>query len=143
MRSSSSTFTFLFACCCAQSFCWNRIMPQLSANPSALTWLCNSLSAGFASVWWSFLALSHSCFTHVWHRFLGCLSLLCRAFHAFSFTSSSSARDLQRRTWRLRCCLLEVVYQPYSRPCRESSSGSSYLCTCGVTTVFCVPLINS
>ena len=26
-------------------------------RPSLLTWLCTSLSAGFASVWWSFLAL--------------------------------------------------------------------------------------
>ena len=31
------------------------------------------------------------CFKHVWHRFLGCLSLLCGAFHAlFLFLSSSS-----------------------------------------------------
>ena len=47
-----NVFSFLFTCCCAQSFCWMR--------PSWLTWLCTSLSAGFASVWWSFLALFHS-----------------------------------------------------------------------------------
>ena len=38
-----------------QSFCWMR--PLLSADPSLLTWLCTSPSAGFASVWWSFLAI--------------------------------------------------------------------------------------
>ena len=39
----------------------------LNAGPSLPNWHCISLSAGFASVWWSFLALFLSCFKHVWH----------------------------------------------------------------------------
>ena len=54
----------------------------LSADPSLLAWLCTSLSAGGPRSGGAFL-LSFT----------------------FSFTSSSSARDLQHRTWRLRCCL--------------------------------------
>ena len=40
---------------------------------------------------------------------------------------SLSARDLQHRTCRLRCCLLEVGHQPFSGLCCESSSGTSVL----------------
>ena len=94
-------------------------------RPSLLTWLCTSLSAGLPR--WSFLALLPlSCFEHVWHRFLGCLSLLCGASHAlFFFLSSSSAvgsrsatsylatallsaRSLHHCIRRLSCGLLEV-----------------------------------
>ena len=91
-----------------------------------LTWLCTSLSAGFALVWWSFLALFLSCFKHLWHWFLGCLSLLCGAFHALFLslklvcsrcatlnlaTVLLSARGRHHCTWRLSCCLLEVGLQ--------------------------------
>ena len=96
-------------------------------RPSLLTWLCTSLSAGLPR--WSFLALLPlSCFKHVWHRFLGCLSLLCGASHAlflFLFLSSSSvvgsrsatsylatpllsARGLHHCIRRLSCGLIEV-----------------------------------
>ena len=39
---------------------------------------------------------------------LGRAFLLC---FTFSFSSSSSARDVQQRTWRVRCCLLEVGHR--------------------------------
>ena len=94
-------------------------------QPSLLTWLCTSLSAGLPR--WSFLALLPlSCFEDVWHRFLGYLSLLCEASHAlFLFLSSSTAvssrsatsylatalltaRSLHHCIRRLSCGLLEV-----------------------------------
>ena len=94
-------------------------------RPSLLTWLCTSLSAGMPR--WNFLALLPlSCLEHVWHRFLGCLSLLCGASNAlFLFLSSSSAvisrsatsylatalltaRSLHHCIRRLSCGLLEV-----------------------------------
>ena len=96
------------------SFCWIRFplylllctVFLLNADPSLLTGLCNSLSAGFASVE-SFALLPFSCFKHVWHRFLGILSLDLSTLSL----SSSLARDLQHITWRLSCCLLEVGHQ--------------------------------
>ena len=53
---------------------------NFAVRPSLLTWLCTSLSAGFASVWWSFLALVLS------------LKLVC----------------CRLEIWRLRGWLLEV-----------------------------------
>ena len=85
-------------------------------RPSLLTWLCTSRSA----------VLPRLCFEHVWHRFLGCLSLLCGVVHALflclsssSFVNSRSAtsylatallsaRSLQHCIRRLSCGLLEV-----------------------------------
>ena len=87
-------------------------------RPSLLTLLCTSLLAVLPR--WSFLALLPiSCFKHVWHRFLGCLSLLFGAVRALSLSQARllSARDLQHRTKRLRCvrrlrcCLLEVGHR--------------------------------
>ena len=47
----------------------------LVVNGHASTQTCAQGSTGL-HVWWSLLALSHSCFTHVWHHLLGCLSRL-------------------------------------------------------------------
>ena len=81
------------------------------------------------------------CFKHFWHRFFGCLSLLCGASHAHlphSLSSSLaratlnlttallSARSRHHCTWRLRCCLLQIGHQKSGPHC-ESSSGSSVL----------------
>ena len=80
----------------------------LSADPFLLTWLCTSLSAGLPR--WSFLALlPHSCSKHVWHRFLGCLSLLCGAVHAlFLFLSGSSVVGSRSATSYLATALLSA-----------------------------------
>ena len=65
-------------------------------RPSLLTWLRTSLSAGLPR--WSFVALLPlSCFKHVWHRFLGCLSFLCGAVLAHLSLSL-----------KLVCCRLEI-----------------------------------
>ena len=45
----------------------------LVVSGHASTQTCAQGSTGL-HVWWSLLALSHSCFTHVWHHPLGCLS---------------------------------------------------------------------
>ena len=93
----------------------------LNADPSLLTWLCTSLSPR-----WSFLALFHSRASSTSGTDSSvaspcCLELLTLSF-SFSQARLLSARDLQRRTWRLRCicrgrhhcawrlscCLLEV-----------------------------------
>ena len=109
MRPQENAFTFPFFAVHSLS---TGCRPQLSADPSLLTWLCTSLSVG---VWWSFLALFH---------FLFHLKLVCsRSATSYLATAVLSARG------RASTC---------SGPCCESSSGSSvlYLCTCGVTTVF-------
>ena len=54
----------------------------LNADPSLLTWLCTSRSAGFASVWWSFPALVLS------------LKLVC-----------CRVEILQHLSWRLHHCI--------------------------------------
>ena len=67
---------------CGSVFSFLCLLPCtvfLLMRPSLLTWLCTSLSAGLPR--WSFHAL---------------------------FLSSSPARDLQQKTWRLCFCLLEV-----------------------------------
>ena len=96
-------------------------------RPSLLTWLCTSLSAGLPR--WNFLALlSLSCFMHIWHRFLGCQSLLCEAFHAlFLFHSSSSVVGSRSATTYLATELRSARGRASvcSGPCCESSSGPS------------------
>ena len=56
-----------------------------------------------------------------------------------------SARDLQHRTWRLSCCLLEVGRRHVPDLAASHRLGSSVpvFCTYGVTTVFCATLISS
>ena len=140
--------------------------PLKCGYSSSLIWLCTSLSVGvlhLRRVLWSLRSLSLSCFKHVWYRFFGCLSLLCGGFRAlFLLLSSSSvvgsrsatsypatALRLSRRSASLHLAteLLSARGQASacSGPCCESSSGfiCTYLGTCGVTTVFCVTLINS
>ena len=139
-----STFTFPFCCCfcCAESFCWTR--PPLDADT-------RSCSPGFvprcrrACLGGAFL-LS---FTLVLQARLAPIPRLpILAVWSFSRSLSLSQarllspRDLQHRTWRLSCCLLQVciiapgdcavvcsrsgiIIAPYSGPCCESSSGSS------------------
>ena len=70
-------------------------------RPSLLTWLCASLLAGFASVWWSFLSLSLS---------LSQARLLSARDSATSYlaTARLSARSLHHCIRRLSCGLLEV-----------------------------------
>ena len=70
-------------------------------RPSLLTWLSTSLSAGLASRG-AFLLSYHSCAKHVWHRFFGCLTLLCAAVHALSLSLSSSSVVCSRSYLRLR-----------------------------------------
>ena len=111
-EASSERLLFSFRC----------IAVLLDADPSLLTWLRTSLSAGLPR--WSFLALLPlSCFKHVWHRFLGCLSLLCGAFHALFLSGSRSA------TCNLATALLSARGRASvcSGPCCESSSGPSVL----------------
>ena len=108
----------------ASSFSLRCTVFLLNADPSLLAWHCTSLSAGLPR-WRLLTLLPLSCFKHVWHRFLGCLSLLCGASHTLFLllsSSSVSARGLQHLpsdcavaargqhhcTWRLSCCLLEV-----------------------------------
>ena len=59
----------------------------------------------------SLVLLQLSCFKHVWHRFIGCLSL-CGAFHALLPLSLSSSPAVGSRSatsyLQLRCCLLEI-----------------------------------
>ena len=83
-------------------------------RPSLLTWVCTSLSAGLPR--WSFLALLPLlCFKRVWHRFLGCLSLLCGAF------SRSPSLSL-----KLVCCRLEI-FNILPGDCAAVSSRSASL----------------
>ena len=113
---------------------------------SSLPWLCTSLSAGLPR--WSFLAhLPLSSFKHVWHRFLGCLSLLCGAFHAlFLSVSNSSVVGSRSATPYMAAALLSPRRRASicSGPCSESSSGPSVLTfALMVTTIFCATLISS
>ena len=111
------------------SFCWIRFplylllctVFLLNADPSLLTGLCNSLSAGFASVE-SFALLAFSCFKHVWHRFLGILSLDLSTL-SLKLAGSRSA------TYNLATELLSARGRASTKsgPCCESSSGSSVL----------------
>ena len=115
----------------------------LNAGPSLPTWHCISLSAGFASVWWSFLAL----FLLVLQTRLALNSLAaypcCVEPFILSFTFSSlklvcsrsatlnlatallSARSRHHCTWRLLCLSARGRASACSGPCCEPSSGSS------------------
>ena len=119
MRPLQSAFSFPLRC----------TVFLLNAGPSLLTWLCTSLSAGLPR--WSFLALLPvSCFKHVWHRFLGCRSLLCGAVHAlFFFFSSSSVVCSRSASLHLATALRSARgwASVCSGPCCESSSGPSVL----------------
>ena len=121
---------FTFPSCCAQPFC--RMRPLLSAAVFADLALYLAVG-GLASVELS-CSLSLSCFQHVWHRFLGCLSLLCGAFHALfllllssSVVGSRSATSYLATTLRLSTALQSARgrVSACSGPCCESSSGSS------------------
>ena len=79
----------------------------LKVDPSLLTWLCSSLLAGFASVWWSFPALVLS------------LSLSeARLLLARDSATSYLATELRSARGRASAC---------SGPCYESSSWPSVL----------------
>ena len=106
---------------------------------------------GLASVELS-SSLSLSCFKHVWHRFLGCLSLLCGAFHAlFLFLSSSSVIGSRSATsylataLRLSTALLSARGRALacSGPCCESSSGSSVPISAQLLKLFDITLTRS
>ena len=81
-----------------QSFCWmrNSVFSFLFAiysllNAAVFADLALYLAVGGLARW-SFLSLLPlSCFTHIWHRFLGCLSLLCGAVRALCLFLSSSS----------------------------------------------------
>ena len=110
-------------------------------RPSLLTWLCTSLSAGLPR--WSFLALLPlSCFRHVWHRFLGCLSL-----ELFTLSFSLKLAGSRSATYNLATALLSARGRASvcSGPCCESSSGSSVLLLARVESLqfFCATLISS
>ena len=90
-------------------------------------WLCTSLSAGFASVWWSFpaLLLSQARLMSARDSATSCLA-----------AARLSLRGLHRCIRRLSCGLLEVGL-------RYVLAIGACLWTCRVTAVFCATLISS
>ena len=107
----------LFPCVHRPSVECGSVFADLAPSPAV---------GGLASVELS-CSLSLSCFKHVWHRFLGCLSLLCGASHAlFLFLSSSSVVGSRSATSCLSTALLSARGRgsACAGPC-ESSSGSS------------------
>ena len=71
-------------------------------RPSLLTWLCTSLSAGFASVWWSFPALVFSL------SFSSSSVVGSRSATSYLASARLSARSMHHCIRRLSCGLLEV-----------------------------------
>ena len=118
-------------------------------HPSLLIWLCTSLSAGvprLRHVWWSLLALFHSRVSRT--SGTDASAAYSWSLHAsFFFSLSSQVR------------LLEIcIIVPDDCAALYSRSGvgmfrtllrvivwiiCAYLCTCGVSTVFCATLITS
>ena len=107
-----------------------RLLFPFCLLPSSVflqTWLCTSLSAGFASVWWSFpcpLTQSRASSTSATPRLPIFVWSFSRSLTTFSLklagswsatlnlaTALLSARGLHHCTWRLRCCLLEVGHR--------------------------------
>ena len=103
--------------CADQSFCWMR--------PSLLTWLCTSLSAGFASVWWSFLARATSTSGTVSSAAYPC----CVELFTLSYQTLSQARRLEICNIEPGDCAAVCSRSRIKKsgPYCESSSGSSVL----------------
>ena len=94
---------------CSSACCW---LSSSLNDVSSLLVAVHSLSAVDLALYLA-VCLPLSCFKHVWHRFIGCLSLLCGAVHGlFLFLPISSAfcrlEICNILPGDLRCCLLEV-----------------------------------